>query len=387
MRHKGRQAYSVLTINGRIVLRRIRWHSVGDGSVTPMDAVVEETEATISQAARELICRLNQASSSFAKSAENLARAAQIVVGKETVRQVVEQEGKAVLAALQAGTLRPTWKAEDCRTETGRTRVYVGCDGVKIPLVTADEKRKRREKVRQKRRRRGRQAKPLPRAKSGADNSYKEFRLAVFYDEAKEHCHVAVTRKNHEAAGRLLQREANRLGLHRADEKIANVDGALWIRNQIELYGLVDRVGLDFYHLSENVHKARRAVFGEDDAAGHRWAGEIMPCFKHEGYAAAWQRLTTWRSGLRRGKRPSADSLLHYVAERRDMIRYPEFLRRGWQIGSGPTEAQCKTTTMRIKGSGKRWDADGAEAVMALACLENSRAWRAYWLTPAPSTN
>lgn len=63
------------------------------------------------------------------------------------------------------------------------------------------------------------------------------------------------------------------------------------------------------------------------------------------------------------------------------MIRYPEFLARDWQIGSGPTEALCKTTTARLKGSGMRWDGDNAEAVMALACLEQSGQWRVYWRT------
>jgi hypothetical protein len=51
------------------------------------------------------------------------------------------------------------------------------------------------------------------------------------------------------------------------------------------------------------------------------------------------------------------------------MIKYPEFLAKGWQIGSGPTEATCKTLTARLKGSGMRWDADNAEAVMALEAL------------------
>ena len=48
------------------------------------------------------------------------------------------------------------------------------------------------------------------------------------------------------------------------------------------------------------------------------------------------------------------------------MIRYPEFVANGWQIGSGPTEATCKTLTARLKGSGMRGDADNAEAVMGL---------------------
>jgi len=45
----------------------------------------------------------------------------------------------------------------------------------------------------------------------------------------------------------------------------------------------------------------------------------------------------------------------------------PEFRAKSWQIGSGPTEAECKTTTRRVKGRGCRWNTDNAEAMMALA--------------------
>ena len=75
----------------------------------------------------------------------------------------------------------------------------------------------------------------------------------------------------------------------------------------------------------------------------------------------------------------AADRLLNYVSERREMIKYPEFLAKGWQIGSGPTEATCKTLTARLKGSGMRWDADNAEAIMALEALTQSGQWDFYW--------
>lgn len=69
------------------------------------------------------------------------------------------------------------------------------------------------------------------------------------------------------------------------------------------------------------------------------------------------------------------------------MIRYPEFRCRGGQIGSGPTESECNTTTQRGKGRGRRWDGGHAKALMALASLDNSRVWQTYWTTLNPERN
>jgi len=378
----------VLTINGRIDVWRIRWHCRQEGSETPADRWLDEAEATISEGVREMACRLNQDSASFEKTAANLARAAHWSISKEALRQLIEGEGKRVLRALQGGALQPQWTADECRTTTGVSRMYLGCDGVQVPLVTAAEKQRRRTKIRVKRRQRGRRCRPLPRAKTGADQAYKEFKVANFYDETMKHRYVGATSGDHEAAGHLMQRMACQLELPKAQEKVANVDGAPWIRNQIEFHGLVDAIGLDFYHLRENLQKSRRIVFGEDSAHGKAWLEEVMHTFRHAGYDAAWDQLVAWRSPLRSPtKRKEANRLLHYVAERKPRIRYPEFRRRGWQIGSGPTESECKTTTHRVKGRGRRWDGDNAEAMMALACLDDSRMWQTYWTTPNPARN
>jgi hypothetical protein len=380
-RHKGRQEKTTLTINGRVTLRRIRWHSPEQGSTTPLDAALDAAEATISLGVRELACRLNQSASSFDKAAENLGRAAQVRISGELLRQVVEAEGKMVLKAEQTGALAPGWTAADCTTEAGPTRVDLGSEGVMVPMVTDAEKQARRQKVRQKRRRRGQTARPLPPSRRGADQAYKEFKIVVYYDEPQEHRHVSITRGDHQVAGRLMRRDAGRIALDQGDEKVAVVDGADWIRNQIRGQSLpLDAVGLDFYHLAEHVHKARRAVYGEDDAAGKQWAGEVLHAVKHDGYASFWEALVSWRSSLRGvRKRAAADQLLADVAARSEMMDYPGSLQKGWQIGSGPTEAMCKTTTRRLKGSGRRWDGPNAEAVMGLAALDQSDQWTGYW--------
>jgi hypothetical protein len=370
----------VLTINGRVRLWRRRWHSPSEGTTTPLDQWLDTVEATISLGVREMACRLNGDGKNFDKAAANLARTAQVQISGETLRVLVETEGKHVVQAQRSGQLPVDWSAMDCRTEAKTTRVYFGSDGVMVPLVTDAEKASRRHAVKQKRRRRGQKARPLPPSKRGADQRYKEFKIVAFYDEPQEHRLVAGTRGDHEVAGRLMRREAGRIRLDRADEKVGNVDGSPWIRNQVQRQCVpLDALGLDFYHLSENVHKARREIYGEADEAGKQWAGDLLHKLKHDGYETTWQELLEWRVGLRRGRRPAADRLLHYISERREMIRYPEFQAKGWQIGSGPTEATCKTLTARLKGSGMRWDAGNAEALMGLEALTQSDQWDLYW--------
>ena len=375
-RHKGRQSHTVLTVNGRLRLLRVRWYCPQEGSCTRADAWLDEAEATISQGVREMCCRLNQSSTSFAKTSANLARTAHLQINKETLRQLVETEGRQIDVSFGQGRLCVPWTAADCTSPEGPTRVYLGCDGVKVPLVTESEKQKRREAICKKRRP---GAPRLPRVKRGSDNAYKEFRVAHFYDQSHQRCSVRATSGNHEAAGRLMKSMARQLRLNEADERIALIDGAPWIRNQIETRRVADAIGLDYYHLRENAQKARRNIYGEDSAEGQAWLEGLMSTVREEGYNAAWEQLVPWRASLRGAKRKSANRLMQYMTERWEMIQYPEFRSRGWQIGSGPTESECKTTTSRIKGRGRRWDSKNAEALMALACLEDSHLWDTYW--------
>lgn len=368
-------------------LRRVRWHCPQDGSETPLDRLLDATEATISEGVREMACRVNQDASSFRKAAANLRRTAHLEVSKETLRQLVEGEGRAVFRAMQRAELSPTWSSDDCTTDEGTKRVYLGCDGVKVPLVTDEEKQKRRRNIRDKRRRRGRKCKPLARAKTGADNAYKEFKVGYLYDEKKKYRSVGVTAGNHEAAGRMLRRMGDQVGLLQADERVALIDGAPWIRNQIEFHGLTSDIGLDFYHLQDYAQKTRRVVYGEASEEGQHWLGDLMHTFKHDGYDTAWDKLTAWHKPLRGARRVAANRLTQYAAQRQDMIRYPQFRENGWQIGSGPTEAECKTTTHRVKGRGRRWDSTNAQAMMALAALHDSGLWTQRWTTLEPQTN
>jgi hypothetical protein len=383
MRHKGRQRLSLLSVNGRVRLWRIRWHANGEGSLTPLDGLLDRASKTFSCGVREMACRLNLCSSSFRKTAENLGRLASIEISGESVRKLVEGEGKRAADQMRRGKLDPGWKASDCVADEGKTRVYVGCDGVKVPLVTDQEKRKRRTTIKKKRSRLGKRQRALPPLKSGADDAFKEFRVVTAYDQKQTHRLVAVTSGDCERTGRLMRNVALAIELRHADESIASVDGAPWIRHQLEFHQITGHINLDYYHLKDYAQRTRRVVYGEESEEGRRWVEELMRLFLEEDVDAAWDHLVEWRKKLRGGKLKAAHRLLAYVAQRRPLIRFPEFRQRGWQIGSGPTEAECKTTTHRLKGRGRRWDSANAEALMALAAIDAGNRWNPWWKTAA----
>jgi hypothetical protein len=50
-------------------------------------------------------------------------------------------------------------------------------------------------------------------------------------------------------------------------------------------------------------------------------------------------------------------------------------------------KAKCGATPHRVKGQGKRWDPDNAEAVIAIEALHQSDLWNQYWTTCAAQMN
>lgn len=106
----------------------------------------------------------------------------------------------------------------------------------------------------------------------------------------------------------------------------------------------------------------------------------MLEAARTEGPGAVLVRIHEALKPIRSAARRRAlQSLNQYVAQRREMLDYPAFRAKGWDVGSGVTEAFCKTLTARLKGSGMRWNVRNAEAMVALAALEHSDLWSPYW--------
>src|SRR5260221_5132476 len=135
---------TVLSSCGRTQLRRRRYQNPAGGTHAPVDDLIDLAHQGISMAVREMCCRIATDSASFLRAAANLNRVGQLSLSDETLRQVVESDGRAVLAWQDHEQLELDFEAGACTTCAtpdggSTTRVYVGVDGFMLPMVTEDE--------------------------------------------------------------------------------------------------------------------------------------------------------------------------------------------------------------------------------------------------------
>jgi hypothetical protein len=143
---------------------------------------------------------------------------------------------------------------------------------------------------------------------------------------------------------------------------------------------------VDYYHASQRVWTLAEALFGKG-RQGTSWARKTLKwLLLPDGVKRLLHSATALRWRLRpRGKRNRQYvKAYNYLRRRRTYLRYAAYREQGMPIGSGVTEAACKTVyTQRLKLSGMRWhgaatpsqDGVGAQTVLNLRVLLLSEVW------------
>ena len=376
-KNKGRQKTSCMTVNGLLEFERTILWNRQRGSVAPLDGLLGIIQERYSAGVREMACRLSL-NDAFVPACENLARTAQLSISHSALRELVEREGRRAEQSIRCEEYGPDWTSVDCTDQT----VITGADGVMVPLVTDEQKKKRRaaETARQQREAR-KSTRPRGRPKSGSDGPYKEFKIVSFYDPDKSHKYAVGTSGNHQVLGRRMRREARKIQIDRAKVKYSVTDGAEWIAKQYHTQlPMLDENILDYYHLRDHVIATSHVLYGEGSRKAQAWREDMMGYVWNQGSLVMLDRLSNYLRRHRSGpKREALKSLREYIGKRVDMTDYPTFRKSGYDCGSGPTESFCGCLTDRLKGRGMRWDKDNAEAVMALGGLYYSNLWADYW--------
>ena len=135
---------------------------------------------------------------------------------------------------------------------------------------------------------------------------------------------------------------------------------------------------VDFYHAAQRLTTMGEALFGAGQQAS-AWAARMRKLLKKPNgpfrvlHSAAAMRSRVTMSATRK---KLFQQSYNYLRTRSRHMQYAAFRGQGLPIGSGVTEAACKTVfTQRLKLSGMRWSDPGAQTILNLRVLLLSGIW------------
>jgi hypothetical protein len=137
---------------------------------------------------------------------------------------------------------------------------------------------------------------------------------------------------------------------------------------------------LDYYHACQYLTKIAEALFGKETQAAVAWAAKMRRWLrdKKDGIARVLHSAAAhaWRLEFTPEEQAAYDDAYYYLHQRQGLMDYWSCRRHGLAIGSGITEAACKTLfTQRFKQSGMKWSLEGGQVVVNLRVIWLSRLW------------
>ena len=356
-----------------MTIRRARYQCPVSGQWScPLDALLDLPVGALTVSLAQRALRLST-KLGFAELQAELAAQHDVAVSDTTLDVLMNQVGavacadrQATLAALAAVPVgRSREEAVGLRLVEPQ-RLYISCDGITYATRLREDD---------------------PDHPGQQRLVHQEMKVGtVFWQDDREvwHKQVVSGREDPEGFGLSLWALAVQCGMRDCAEVLFISDGGGWCNSVAERY-FKDAVRiLDWYHLSEHVWKAGRALYPTQEPAAARW---VDTCLEHLHDSSGRGLLRHLEGCLQaRGRtlstteREALDGLLGYVRPRLDITEYVTYRAKGYVIGSGMMESTCKQVVgRRLKGSGMQWSEAGALAMTALIGQYLNGAWATFW--------
>jgi hypothetical protein len=141
---------------------------------------------------------------------------------------------------------------------------------------------------------------------------------------------------------------------------------------------------LDYYHACLYITKLAEALFGKGTKAAASWAAKMRRWLRDKRHGifrvlhSAAAHAARWE--LSAEEQQAYQEAYQYLKTRMGLMDYRSYRRRGMAIGSGITEAACKTLfTQRFKQSGMKWSLEGGQVVVDLRAIWLSKLWNSVY--------
>jgi hypothetical protein len=137
---------------------------------------------------------------------------------------------------------------------------------------------------------------------------------------------------------------------------------------------------VDFWHACGYLHELAEGLFGAGDKSWgwfRKWRRWLRD--RRQGLAQVL-RSAMWHYNNGRKRTKAGEELFwdayRYLRKHAVWMKYTEYRRHGLPIGSGVTEAACKTVfAERLKRSGMTWSCAGGQVILDLRVLVLSKVW------------
>jgi hypothetical protein len=360
-KHHSYQERRLVTVHGEVKVRRAYYYCQRcHQSYCPYDEVLG-LEDGITPGLRPLVC-LAGTLVPFADAAEDvLRRYANVRLSTSTVLRCTEAAGERLRAQQKQGRMvqptqpEPGWTAA---REAGQPAAYVGLDAFSVPMQ-------------------GPGAGPA---------EHRMMYTGLLYTPDKKHTRYLVDFELDSLAEQ-IRAQAGALGVKEVKDLVAITDGGNGLEEALQRH-LADNLAtvLDWYHAAEHLCDFAAVLHPQDDAARSAWSEQAKGILYEQGGEALLKHVHALTLPPRASSevREELRKLIGYFENNRHRTDYPAYRARGWDIGSGPTEAGCKIIGERLKGSGMRWVEDGAATIAALRALyvSGTKLWDGFWDQP-----
>lgn len=371
-RHKGFRGRGLVSLFGPVKYVRDFYHCRDcQRCSSPLDGAIGLRSHDLTPAADEVVS-LSGLQDAFVVGAEKLLRRMTgLQLSESTVQRTTEAAGMRVADAQHAGQTfgSPTpWNWH--RDAEGKTVGYLSVDATGVGQQGPGGKRAEGKMVYV-----GMVYNPIPESRkqwAKPEGKRPEWK-ARYASQVRPLAELAEP----------LRRQANHVGLDRAERWVALSDGGAGLEDFLRTnFPRVEAVILDYFHVAEYVAKLAKALHPADDAAAKSWRETTCTRLKTAGGSAVLADVKSLDLKGQRTARPVRDEVVRYFENQMHRMNYPEYLAKGWQIGSGPVESACKTVIgERMKGGGMRWGSDGADAMShlrAVFCSADDQ-WASFW--------
>ena len=360
-RRKGRAPLQVQGIFGHFTLQRDYYYHPGKAQGhAPADAALG-LEGAYTPALARLICLEGADETSFEKASSHLWETGGIAVAGRQIQRTVQRVGAAAVA----------WqKRESPPAACDAPVLYVLADGTGVPM------------------RRGELAGRRGKQSDGTAKTRQVYLGCVFTQHKQdEEGHpmrdfasttYVSTFDAVDDFGLWLRREALRRGMGGAPQTVLLMDGAAGLEKLGRDYFPGEVQIVDFYHALEHLETVLVLLWDKADPEFKKHRGRWIKLLLKDGVGKI---LTAARHAAAGGPQVEAvEKALGYFERNQTRMHYGSFRARGFFIGSGVIEAGCKTVIgARCKQSGMFWSTPGAEKIIALRCIHQSRRLSAFW--------